>query len=98
MAVVAPEKAGIGAGVNNALWQIGAAPGIAVLGSVLSVRYSDELGSSVNVLPAALRALASESLGGTAGAVQQLQMRGTPVPSAAQEAIPGPLAKAREAY
>ncbi|MGW3152324.1 DHA2 family efflux MFS transporter permease subunit [Streptomyces sp. NPDC001177] len=98
MAVVAPEKAGIGAGVNNTLRQIGAALGIAVLGSVLSVRYRSQMDGSVQALPAELRGPASESLGGTADVVQELQRSTTPVPVPVRESIPGLLAKAQNAY
>ncbi|MFF4316130.1 MFS transporter [Streptomyces sp. NPDC001507] len=97
MAVVAPDQAAIGAGVNNTLRQIGAALGVAVLGSVLSVQYRNELGSAVDVLPAPVRDAASESLGGTAAAVRELQSSGT-LPADARQQLPGLLAKAQDAY
>lgn len=97
MAVVAPEQAAIGAGVNNTLRQIGAALGVAVLGSILSVWYRDELGDAVNVLPEGVRETASESLGGTLVAVRELQEAGT-LPAGAREQVPGLLAAAQDAY
>ena len=75
MSVVAADKAGVGAAVNNTLRQVGAALGVAVLGSVLSVRYRGALGSAVDVLPADLRGQASDSLGGTFGALATAQHR-----------------------
>ncbi|WP_405825734.1 MFS transporter [Streptomyces sp. NBC_01390] len=97
MAVVAPEQAAIGAGVNNTLRQIGAALGVAVLGSILSVWYRDELGGAVNVLPEGVRETASESLGGTVVAVRELQEAGA-LPAGAREQLPGLLATAQDAY
>ncbi len=97
MNVVAPEQAAIGAGVNNTLRQIGAALGVAVLGSILSVWYRDEMDGAVDVLPEGVRETASESLGGTMAATRQLQETG-PLPAGAREQLPGLLATAREAY
>ncbi|MEV7341857.1 MFS transporter [Streptomyces sp. NPDC093544] len=97
MAVVSPDKAAIGAGVNNTLRQIGAALGVAVLGSILSVWYRNELGSAVDVLPQGVRETASESLGGTMVAVRELQQAGG-LSAEAQEQIPGLLASAQDAY
>ncbi|GIH16855.1 MFS transporter [Rugosimonospora africana] len=65
MTLVPRDKAGVGAGVNNTLRQVGAALGVAVLGSVLSQRYHSGLGTAVDALPDDLRARAANSLGGT---------------------------------
>jgi hypothetical protein len=75
MSVVPDDKAGVGAAVNNSLRHAGATLGVAVVGSVLSVRYRGVLGSAVDVLPADLRASASDSLGGTLGALTTAQPR-----------------------
>ncbi|WP_446039569.1 DHA2 family efflux MFS transporter permease subunit [Streptomyces sp. SID1121] len=98
MAVVAPEKAGVGAAVNNTLRQIGAALGVAVLGSVLSVRYRDELGTAADVLPPDLRESASESLGGTLTVAQRIQESGTAGSASVKEALPQLLGTAQDSY
>ncbi|MFF2524809.1 DHA2 family efflux MFS transporter permease subunit [Streptomyces liangshanensis] len=98
MAVVAPEKAGVGAAVNNTLRQVGAALGVAVLGSVLSVRYRDELGSATDVLPAPVRDAASESLGGTLTVAQRIQESGAAGSAPVKEALPQLLRTAQDSY
>ncbi|MFJ2650488.1 DHA2 family efflux MFS transporter permease subunit [Streptomyces sp. NPDC087420] len=98
MAVVAPEKAGVGAAVNNTLRQVGAALGVAVLGSVLSVRYRDELGAATDVLPPDLRESASESLGGTLTVAQRIQESGTAGSAPVKEALPHLLGAAQDSY
>ncbi|MFB7091294.1 MFS transporter [Streptomyces sp. NPDC056296] len=97
MAVISPDQAAIGAGVNNTLRQVGAALGVAVLGSVLSIQYRSELGSAVNVLPADARDAASESLGGTAAAVRELRSSAT-LPNGSEEQLSALLPKAQDAY
>jgi EmrB/QacA subfamily drug resistance transporter len=72
MSAVPAEKSGVGAAVNNTLRQVGAALGVAIMGTVYSIRYSAELGETVQRLPAALRDEASNSLGGTLLGVQRL--------------------------
>lgn len=69
MAVVPDEEAAVGAAVNNTLRQVGAALGIAVLGSALSLRYRHLIGPWEYALPQQARAQATDSLGGamTAG-------------------------------
>jgi EmrB/QacA subfamily drug resistance transporter len=69
MSVVPEDKSGAGAAVNNTLRQIGAALGVAVMGSVYSVRYRAELGDTLTPLPEGLRGEAETSLGATLGAV-----------------------------
>ena len=63
------DKSGVGAAVNNTLRQIGAALGVAVMGSVYSVRYRAELGDALAPLPEGLRGEAETSLGATLGAL-----------------------------
>jgi EmrB/QacA subfamily drug resistance transporter len=97
MAVVDPEKAGIGAGVNNALRQFGAALGVAVIGSVLATRYKDNLGNAVQVLPTPLNHTAADSLGSTLIVVRQLNQ--TPgVPADVRSGLPGLVVEAQHAY
>jgi EmrB/QacA subfamily drug resistance transporter len=61
MQAVDVDKAGSGAAVNNTLRQIGAALGVAVLGSLYSVVYRDRLGDTAEGLPDS----AYDSLSGT---------------------------------
>ncbi len=65
MSVVDTHQAAMGAAVNNTIRQIGAALGVAVLGSLHSVWYRADLGRVADVFPPALREDASGSLGGT---------------------------------
>jgi len=66
MAAVPRERAGSGAAVNSTIRQVGAALGVAVLGSILSAAYRTRLGDAVQALPAPVRVSdASESIGGT---------------------------------
>jgi hypothetical protein len=48
---------------------------VAVMGSVLSIRYRGVLGSAVDVLPPDLRTAAGDSLGGTLGALKAAAVR-----------------------
>ncbi|GAA2746411.1 MULTISPECIES: MFS transporter [Kitasatospora] len=82
MAVVPADKSAVGAAVNNTLRQVGAALGVATLGSVLSVRYRADLGGAADILPAGLRDEARDSLGGTLGALEK---------AAHQPAVIGPI-------
>jgi hypothetical protein len=84
MSAVEEDKSAVGAAVNNTLRQIGAAFGVAIIGSVYSVAYRADLGSSLHGL--GLPAQASDSLGGTVVALQG-------VPGAASV-----LAPARDAF
>jgi MFS transporter, DHA2 family, multidrug resistance protein len=70
MAAVPREQAGSGAAVNSTIRQVGAALGVAVLGSILSAGYRSQLGDTVQALPAPVRSSdASESIGGTLEAI-----------------------------
>jgi hypothetical protein len=66
MSVVPPGKAGVGSAVNNTLRQVGAALGVAAMGSVLAARYRDLVLPELAALPAGVRDQAAESLGATA--------------------------------
>lgn len=50
MSAVPAEMAGVGSAVNDMVRQLGGALGVAVLGSVLSVRFSDELSPGLGAL------------------------------------------------
>jgi EmrB/QacA subfamily drug resistance transporter len=65
MSAVPVQKAGVGGAVSNTLRQVGAALGVAVMGSVLSMAYRDRVTGGLSVLPAALRDQAGDSLGAT---------------------------------
>jgi EmrB/QacA subfamily drug resistance transporter len=73
MSVVADDQAAMGAAVNNTIRQIGAALGVAVLGSLYSVWYRADLGDAVDRLPfpAAIRDDAAGSFGATVVVVER---------------------------
>lgn len=66
---LSPERAGIGAGVDETVIQVGSATGVAVLGSVAAARYSEAVGVALgghHVPPAAV-AIARTSVAGALG-------------------------------
>ncbi|GAA2624205.1 MFS transporter [Paractinoplanes durhamensis] len=65
MSAVPAQKAGVGGAVNNTVRQVGAALGVAIMGSVLSIAYRDRATDVLNVLPEQIRDRAGDSLGGT---------------------------------
>jgi MFS family permease len=95
MSVVPREKAGAGAAVNNSVRQVGGALGVAILGSVLAASYAAHLGSSVDVLPPAARADASQSIVATVEAVRQVEAEGDDDAARAAAALVEP---AQEAF
>ncbi|MCU1455998.1 MAG: hypothetical protein JWL73_90 [Actinomycetia bacterium] len=72
MAAVPARRAGAGSAMNDASRELGAALGIAVLGSVAASKYSGQLHSVIGALPQSLRAGASKSLAGALDAANQL--------------------------
>jgi EmrB/QacA subfamily drug resistance transporter len=72
MSAVEVAKAGVGGAVNNTLRQVGAALGVAVMGSILSMIYQNRLGGSLDWLPADLRDRAQDSLGATSFVLDQV--------------------------
>ena len=58
-------KAGVGSAVNDTTRQLGAAFGVAIVGSVLASRYGDALGPAVTALPSGLAEAARDSVGAT---------------------------------
>ncbi|MDI2036492.1 MFS transporter [Paenarthrobacter nitroguajacolicus] len=71
MSAVDAEKAGVGSAVNNTLRQLGAALGVAALGSVLSTAYKSQLGAALAFLPPELQAKGEDSLGATMFVLEQ---------------------------
>jgi EmrB/QacA subfamily drug resistance transporter len=98
MSVVEPDKSGIGAAVNNTLRQIGAALGVAVLGSVLSVRYRNLFGDAANIFPAQAHDQASASLGGTLGVISDIQQGDPRLMTQIGPKLPGLVQHARDSY
>nr|MDQ6928993.1 MFS transporter [Actinomycetota bacterium] len=64
MSAVPPRRAGAGSAMNDATRELGAALGVAVLGSVAASRFGSGIASIVGSLPAADRAEARTSLAG----------------------------------
>jgi predicted MFS family arabinose efflux permease len=60
MGEIPPEKAGVGSALNDTIQQMGAALGVAILGSVLSSRYADAMPDDA---PAAARHSIAAALG-----------------------------------
>ena len=75
MSAVPAEKAGVGGAVNNTLRQVGAALGVAVMGSVLSMTFRDRAAAVLGELPPEVRDRAGDSLGATL-----LELAGRPTP------------------
>jgi EmrB/QacA subfamily drug resistance transporter len=64
MSAVPPRRAGAGSAMNDASRELGAALGIAVLGSLAASRYSSELRRLVSGLPSPLQTAARGSIAG----------------------------------
>jgi Na+/melibiose symporter-like transporter len=64
MSAVPPRRAGSGSAMNDASRELGAALGVAVLGSVAASRYGSHISSYVSSLPPGERAAARSSLAG----------------------------------
>ncbi|GAA2851710.1 MFS transporter [Streptosporangium fragile] len=70
------EKAGVGSAMSNTVRQVAGALGVALLGSLLSATYRDEIAPALTALPEQLKHIAGESLTGTLGVAQSLGERG----------------------
>jgi DHA2 family multidrug resistance protein-like MFS transporter len=81
------EKAGVGSAISNTVRQVGGALGVAVLGSLLSAVYRDQIADSLTGLPAPARDLAQESVSGAYGVASQAGPAGAPLISAANDAF-----------
>ena len=71
MGTLPPQRAGVGSAVNNTVRQVSGALGVAVLGSILSVQYRDQISPHLTGLPAQAKQTAAESIGATMGAAAQ---------------------------
>jgi EmrB/QacA subfamily drug resistance transporter len=80
MSAVPPRRAGAGSAMNDATRELGAALGVAVLGSVAASRYSSGIGPVLAELPAAKRGEAGTSLAAALQAASHL-------PTAAAERV-----------
>ena len=90
MSAVPREKAGVGSAVTNTVRMVGGSLGVAILGSVLSAVYRGRLDGAVDVLPQGLREEASESIGGTVGAIAKVagQVQSGALPKSAAAPLP----------
>jgi hypothetical protein len=64
MSAVPPRRAGAGSAMNDATRELGAAFGVAVLGSVAASAFSSNLAPALHHVPASLRSEAAASLAG----------------------------------
>jgi hypothetical protein len=71
LAAVPREKAGVGSAVQNTVRQVGGAMGVAVLGSLTSAVYRDQIAPHLTGLPESAQHAAGESVGATIGAAAQ---------------------------
>jgi EmrB/QacA subfamily drug resistance transporter len=69
MSAVPRDRAGIGSAMNDTTRELGGALGVAVLGSLVTSRYSSGLESSVAALPAEIGDVATASIGGVDGLI-----------------------------
>ena len=72
MSAVPIRRAGAGSAMNDATRELGASLGVAVLGSLLSSRYTHRLHALVADLPSSARGPATASLGGALQAASRL--------------------------
>jgi MFS transporter, DHA2 family, multidrug resistance protein len=100
MSAVPRDKAGVGSAVTNTVRMVGGSLGVAILGSVLSAVYRGRLDGAVNVLPQGLRDSASESIGGTVGAIGQVagQVENGTLPASAARPLPALAETANNAF
>jgi EmrB/QacA subfamily drug resistance transporter len=88
MSAVPPRRAGAGSAMNDATRELGAALGVAVLGSIAASRYASGLGSSVTSLSPVDRATARTSIAGALQTAQHLpQQAAVRLTSAAEHAF-----------
>ncbi|MBK5332011.1 MAG: MFS transporter [Ilumatobacteraceae bacterium] len=87
MSAVPSRRAGAGSAMNDATRELGAALGVAVLGSLAASRYSKSVAHGLDAVPPASRALARTSLAGALDAAADLGDAGGSVRLAAQHAF-----------
>ncbi|MFC0602058.1 MFS transporter [Streptomyces palmae] len=74
MSVLPADRTGAGSAVNNSMRQIGGVLGVAVLGSVLTTVYRDDIGSHLDRVPPQAASAAQESAESTRLTAQRLRM------------------------
>ncbi|MBV8949443.1 MAG: DHA2 family efflux MFS transporter permease subunit [Actinobacteria bacterium] len=90
MSAVPPRRAGAGSAMNDATRELGAALGVAVLGSIAASRYSSSVHSVVTKLPTASQRSARSSLAGALQVARTLPgQAGAAVTQGAQHAFVG---------
>jgi EmrB/QacA subfamily drug resistance transporter len=88
MSAVPARRAGAGSAMNDATRELGAALGIAVLGSIAASRYTASLDSTMKLVPAGSRSVARSSLAGALDVASRLPGEtGKLLTSAAQHAF-----------
>lgn len=92
MSAVDAERAGVGSAVNNTLRQVGAALGVAALGSILTTRYRNIVDPLLAEVPGHIRAEASDSLGAT------LMLLHNPEPQLGAERTAAAVQQAQDAF
>ena len=80
MGSLPPGKAGVGSAMNDTTREVGGALGVAILGTILSSKYSVAIGHALGFLPAQALTVAKSSIGGAIGVAHAL-------PSAQQAAV-----------
>jgi hypothetical protein len=88
MSAVPLDKAGVGSAVNDTTRELGAALGIAVLGTIIGSAYRSSIDLSSTELPAEAREAARESIGGAVNVARDLPAAdGTALLTQAQDAF-----------
>jgi EmrB/QacA subfamily drug resistance transporter len=87
MGSVPPDRTGVGSATNSTTRQIGGALGVAVLGSVLSSVYRDQIAPAVQDQPAAASEAAQDSVGAALALAQGLGPAGSQIADAARAAF-----------
>lgn len=87
MSAVPRHRSGMGSALNDTTRELGAALGVAVLGSLVSSGYTDRMAGAVAGLPQQVQALAAGSLGGAMAIAEQAGAAGAALVAAAQAAF-----------
>jgi MFS transporter, DHA2 family, multidrug resistance protein len=87
MSGVPRSRAGVGSAMNDTTRELGGALGVAVLGSILTSRYTSELAPALHGLPTAASHAAQTSLAGALQASTALGPRGAALADAAKSAF-----------
>ena len=78
-----PEEQGVASALNDTVREVGAAVGVALLGSVMSAGYSSAVSSSTGALPAEAAHAVEEGIGGAVGVSMQMAEAGFVEPAGA---------------